>query len=222
MNKCDYCGRDNEDNATHCRECGTELTAAHPPTQCENAIDAADEAEPITSESVDQKRTIGFSIEFWLLLAIAISASGYFYIVVAVVITYLLLKRMRPLADWELLIVASVITGTSIFVFLHLLSLNAIPIRFLEPAVVSGAAVALLFTQWRNLARFLVAYQALGVLVELLWALMCAPKNIRPQDVAFRLIISGLGIWLLIRWLRRHRSAREGNPTDPIVLVRKI
>jgi zinc-ribbon domain len=217
MNKCGYCGRDNEDNATHCRECGTELITAHPLTKCE----AAAEAEPITTASVDQKRTIGFSIEYWLLLAIAISASGYLYAVVAVVILYLVFKRMRPLGDWELLMVASGITGTRIFEFLHLLSLNASPLRFLEPAVVTGAAIALLFTQWRNVARFLVAYQAFGVAVEFLWTLLCAPKNIRPQDVAFSVIISGLGVWLLMRWLRRHRADRESVSSNYIGIFRK-
>jgi hypothetical protein len=205
MNKCNYCGRDNEDNATHCRECGTELTAAHPPAKCE----AAGEAEPIIAASAGQKGTIGFSIEYWLLCAIAISASGYFYVMAAVVIMYLLLKRMRPLADSELLMVASYVTGTCFCVFLHKLSLNESPINFLEPVLVNCAALLLLFTQWRNLARFFVAYQALGVLLELLSALLPVFKAIRPQDVIFRVVIDGLTIWLLMHWLRRHRPAGE-------------
>jgi len=29
MKRCDYCGRENESNTTHCRECGTEFKVSH-------------------------------------------------------------------------------------------------------------------------------------------------------------------------------------------------
>ena len=33
MKQCGYCGRDNDDTATHCRECGEELITVHTRTQ---------------------------------------------------------------------------------------------------------------------------------------------------------------------------------------------
>jgi hypothetical protein len=120
MKKCSYCGRDNENNATNCHECGTEFVDAHAQAareaiEIDSGVLPDEESATAVPTTASQQRSASFPFEYWIFFGIALSASGYFYSVFAAIIFYLLFMRLQPSADWELLMVASSFTGVGIF-----------------------------------------------------------------------------------------------------------
>ena len=213
MKKCDYCGGENADTARRCGGCGTDFVVPE-----DNPVVEA--AEPEADEPLDETVTLcapivenpqsanRLPLEYTLTVVVAISAGGYFYVVTLVLVLYLLLKRMRPRTDWELLMIASGYTGLNIIGSLHILSSGESPFFLLEPVLVSCAALAVLFTQRRGWALFLFVYSIAGALICLLTALLYIHKGVRPDYPVLRAAFFGSGTWLLKRWLYDHRRVQ--------------
>jgi hypothetical protein len=213
MKKCGYCGRDNEDGALSCRECGTEFIdamaqVARAATETDSCVPLIEESTPPTAISANPQTTGYFQFEYWLLFGIALCASGYFYMALSVVTLYILLSRLQPRADWELRMVASGFTGAYIFKIFYILSENTGPIHLLEPALVILVAVVLFFTQQRGLALVLFLYSVLGVIVQLLSALVHF-KDTSPKYAIFWAVLLGLSAWLIRHWLIRAAGSRK-------------
>jgi hypothetical protein len=213
MKLCTYCGRENRDDATHCRECGTafsvpEREASVETVKIEPSESPTDEPALREFESRVSQQPSSLPAEYWFICGIAIAASGYFYMVVAVVVSYLCFKHIRPHADWELLMVGSIYTGTGIVGTLQLLSSGKGPLHFMEPVIVISAAVTTAITGRRGWARFLLVYSILSMFTFMVSGLLRIPKAIDLRYAVFWTAVYGCEAWLINRWLSRQKKMR--------------
>jgi hypothetical protein len=219
MKKCGYCGRENADSAAQCSGCGTEfafpqLEPVVEATEIETDVPVNEEAALSTSKNEGQRQSSGVPFEYWAILGLGLGASGYLYFFLLVVILYLLLKRLQPRADWELLMVASGYFGVGIFGTLQMLYRGENALHFMEPVIVTCAALSVLYTQRRGWACFLLMYSVLSALVFLLSALLHVPKGARPEFAVFNAVFFGLGAWLIKRWLNNHSPVQDSNDEE--------
>ena len=142
---------------------------------------------------------------YWTILGIALGWGGMFYTFVSVLGIYLLLTRLRPGARFELMIVASAFGGMAVVQVFHtILRPNLFSLdHLLEPIVVAGLAIVLLFTQKRVWAWCLIVYSTVIGVLSLYVALHHLSKESRPQFQFANAVISAILIWLLVCWLHK-------------------
>ena len=134
-----------------------------------------------------------FPAEYWLLLGVGLSAAGYAYLVVTIILLYLLFKSVRPHAEWErVVLVASGFAGVNLIKTFHLLSAHQNPIHFLEPFLATNAAITLLCTGQRAWARLLLVYSLLGMFIEPVATFMSDPRNFSVRENLFTMVVLGL------------------------------
>jgi hypothetical protein len=144
-------------------------------------------------------------IEYWILLGIALRASGLTCHLLFIVVLYFLFKHWQPFAGFSLLTLTSIFVGmgfAKIYYLLILYPQNYSTLRFFEPLIVAFTAGALLFTRRRGLAWLLVVYSALGVLIFFLGAVYHFPRKASPQALFFAATLSFIELWLLTTWIR--------------------
>lgn len=93
--------------------------------------------------------------------AVAASRLGWEYL--AVIGCYLFLKNSRPLIDWELLLVTSILSGMRVAGIIQMFIRGRSFYDALEPLIVIIVALTFFYTRSRVLARLLLFYTALGV-----------------------------------------------------------
>ncbi|MGA2241510.1 MAG: hypothetical protein ABSH11_05675 [Verrucomicrobiota bacterium] len=142
---------------------------------------------------------------YWTILGIALGWGGMFYTFVSVLGIYLLLTRLRPGARFELMIVASAFSGMAVVQVFHtILRPNLFSIdHLLEPIVVAGLAIVLLFNPKRVWAWCLIVYSTVIGVLSLYVALHHLSKESRPQFQFANAVISAILIWLLVCWLHK-------------------
>ncbi|MGO8837870.1 MAG: hypothetical protein ACLQAH_09280 [Limisphaerales bacterium] len=164
-------------------------------------------------------------MEYWVIIGIALGASGMFYALALIVVLYFLLQRRWPDAGFELLTVTSTLTGMS---FADLFKIVLRPELFSldhiwEPFGVFCITIALLYTRKRGWAWLLMVYSGgMGALL-LLAAAWHLPKNVRPQFQVIVAAIYFMVLWLLVRWIRQQlppvsthaKTLDSGKPAPP-------
>ena len=213
VKNCRFCANANHDSAARCRECGAEFADGQ----------TAPETTPKSAEFVPTSfgTSTRFPAEYWLLLGVGLSAAGYAYLVVTIILLYLLFKQMRPHAEWELLLVASGFASVNLVKTFHLLSAHQTPIHFLEPFLATNAAITLLCTGQRGWARLLFVYSLLGMFIEPVATFMSDPRNFSVRDNLFTMVVLGLATWLLGRWMARQKLVNDAANATSIFVLRK-
>jgi hypothetical protein len=200
VKECLSCDHPCEESAPPCpepkAEPGGDQTTAELDTKTGASV-----AQSVGTQS--SARSNRFPAEYWMLFGVVLSASGYSYTVAAVIILYLLLKRFRPHADWELLMLASGFTGINFIKSFQLLSAHQTPIHFLEPFLVTDVAITLLCSSQRGWARVLLVYSLFGMMIEPIWVLFYAPNSFRMRDAVFVEILLAAAVWLITHWMAR-------------------
>ena len=217
MKNCRFCACPSHDSASRCHECGAEFAEGQndaKPAESGEFVPASLDGEPFGPAN-------RFPAEYWMLVGVGLSACGYAYTVVAVIAFYLIFKYARPRANWELLLLASGFTGVDLIKTFQLLSTHQTPIHFLEPFLVTNAAITLLFTGQRWWARLLLVYSLLGMFIEPTAAFLSDPRNFRVRDNLFTMIFLGLAVWLLARWMARQKQVNDAANATSIFVLRK-
>lgn len=218
MKKCRFCTTASHATAARCRECGAEFidgqTNAKPAAESREFIRAPFEPQSIAGSS-------RFPAEYWMLLGVGLSAAGYAYLVVAVILLFLLFKHYRPRAEWELLLLASGLGGVNLIRTFHLISAHQSPIHFLEPFLVANAAITLLCTRQRGWARLLFLYALLGMFIKPICTFVSAPTEFRVWDNLFTMVVLGLAVWLIARWMARQKMLHDATNATSIFVLRK-
>jgi len=218
VKNCRFCSNANHDSAARCRDCGAEFVDG------QSAPETTSESGELTNASLEPQSfnaSRRCPAEYWMLLGVGLSAAGYAYLVVAVILLYLLFKNLRPRAEWELLLLASGLAGVNLFKTFHLLSAHQSPIHFLEPFLVTNAAVTLLCTRQRGWARLLLVYSLIAMLGEPLWAFLSDPIGFHVRDNLFTMVVLGLAAWLITRWMARQKLVNDSTNATSIFVLRK-
>ena len=217
MKNCRFCACPSHDSASRCHECGAEFAHgqnASEPTASGEFVPASPDGEPFGPAN-------HFPAEYWMLVGVGLSAAGYAYTVVTVIVLYLIFKYARPHANWELLLLASGFMGVNLIKTFHLLSSHQTPIHFLEPFLVTNAAITLLCTGQRGWARLLLVYSLLGMFIEPVAAFLSDPRNFRVRENLFTMVFLGLAVWLITRWMARQKLVNDAANATSIFVLRK-
>lgn len=153
----------------------------------------------------DSQQRTSPPIEYWLVLGIALRASGLTYHILFIVVLYFLFKHWQPLAGFALLTLTSIFVGLAFSTFYSLLISHPETFnmtRFLEPVIVTFMAVALLFTRKRGLAWALIVYSTLSCIVYFLCSVYHFPRAASPRALFVVAIFSFVQLWLLSTWMR--------------------
>ena len=155
-------------------------------------------------KQVQQHRTTP-PVEYWIILGIALRASGLLYHILFIIGLYFLFKHLQPLGGFPILTVTSIFVGMAASQIYSLLVLHPELYsvhRILEPVIVAFAAVALLFTQKRGWAWALIIYSALGGILFFIGAVYHFPKAANPRSLFLEAILCFIELWLLSSWIR--------------------
>jgi|SRR5882724_7611636 len=176
------------------------------------------------SNSPKQNNWQPFPIEYWLIIGMALAASHLGWEYLAVGGCCLFLKKSRPLIDWELLFVTSVVSGIRIAEIFQMMVRGLSFYHGLEPLIVIIITVTLFYTQSRILAKLLLIYSALLAISYPLSASIHISKNVdstyvkdfEKEYVIIFTVLNLLMIWLIWRWL--HRSHK---PSTLVSIVKE-
>ena len=147
--------------------------------------------------------TLGFPVEYGLLLGVALGLSGQFPTAVLACIAWFGLRRVRPNLGPLLLLVTSIYAASFVLSLLALASGLMVPFGVAEMVAVTVVALMLFLTAAPRWAYFLIAHSIFTIILRSINLHGGMFSDAQHRLVLGVIVLKVLIVWMLVLHLRR-------------------